>query len=158
MKNETKAFIWKVLFIVVFLWGAIMLYIWSAGKVRADDDPPKTSISICGGGLPSLSLRDAAQDGCKSYDITATDPEHPDYLEFDQTAFRHIYYVSGDPACVGTGSYPLKGKFDSGRDITTDPAESPQKAYVAWGFAVYGITGKSCSEAGVSMCQGGFCR
>ena len=160
MKNETKAFIWKVLFIVVFLWGAIMLYIWSAGKVRADDDPPQSTLTICTGGLPINSLLGSAQGGCHDVEITSTTIEDARLIGYEPQAFSHEYYVSGDPGCIFTAepktmNTPKPETASGGRDFR--PHDS-QVAYIAEGWHTYAITGQSCTQAGIPLCGGIYCR
>lgn len=115
--------------------------------------PPSTRLMVCGGSLPSTSLRDNADgSGCHTYDVGATDPAKPDVLSHnDNDEFRHVYRVSGDPACVGTG--PPMG---SGRDCA--PGGPDQCGYISEGFTVLALTGGSCSEHGIGLCTGLFCR
>ena len=138
----------------LFLFATLMLF---AFPTYADDDPPKTKARICDGPLPSLSLDGSAEDGCYGYDITATGLEHPDYLTHeDDGTFRHVYFNSGDPACIFTADPHGNGvkHVSGGRDINPDE----RVAYIAEGWHIYGISGKSCSEAGIPLCSGLFCR
>lgn len=122
---------------------------------NVDATPPSTVVQVCSGPLPSLSLIGTAQNGCTLYTISSTDRQKPDYLDTDDwNTFRHVYYVSGDPACIGTGK-PL----GSGRDCGPNQhlVHQGQSAYIAQGWALYGVTGGSCSEYDVPLCQGPFC-
>ena len=118
-----------------------------------DAAPPSTRIMICGGSLPATSVRDNADgSGCHIYDVGSTDRANPDLLNRnDDDEFRHGYYISGDPACVGTGK-PVQ----SGRDC--GPGEAEQCLYVAEGFSIYAVSGGSCSEHAIGLCEGIFCR
>ena len=119
-----------------------------------DAAPPSTSLLICEGTLPSTSLADHHDAPCHPFTVSATDRHRPDYLgsNADDT-FRHVYFRSGDPACVGTG-LPLT----SGRDCTAGLGNDGQCGYISQGFHIYAVTGQSCSEAGVGLCEGPFCR
>ena len=119
-----------------------------------DAAPPSTTVKVCRGALPSTSLiGNADAGGCITYDVGAVDRSAPDLLNSnDDDTFRHVYWLSGDPACVGTGK-PLT----SGRDCSRDSPDG-QCAYIAEGYALYAVTGGSCSEAGVGLCSGPFCR
>ena len=118
-----------------------------------DAAPPSTTLKVCRGDLPSLSVLGNADVGCLTYEVGSTDAAHPDLLSHDDAdTFRHVYRVSGDPACVGTGK-PL----GSGRDCTVDSAPEGQCAYIAQGYGVYAVTGGSCSQHGVGLCSGPFC-
>ena len=118
-----------------------------------DSAPPSTTLKVCRGDLPSQSVLGSADAGCLTYEVGSTDRAHPDLLAHnDDDTFRHVYRISGDPACVGTGK-PL----GSGRDCTIDSAPEGQCAYVAEGFAIYAVTGGSCSENGIALCSGPFC-
>ena len=119
-----------------------------------DAAPPQTTVKVCEGTLPATSLLGHHDAPCPTFVISAQDAAAPDYLGHaaDDT-FRHVYRISGDPACVGTGK-PL----GSGRDCTVDSAPEGQCAYIAQGFGIYAVTGGSCSEKGVPLCGGIFCR
>lgn len=118
-----------------------------------DAAPPSTTLKVCRGDLPSQSVLGSADVGCLTYEVGSTDAAHPDLLSHDDAdTFRHVYRVSGDPACVGTGK-PL----GSGRDCTVDSAPEGQCAYIAEGYGVYAVTGGSCSQHGVGLCSGPFC-
>ena len=117
-----------------------------------DSEPPSTTLMVCRGNLPSLSVRSASNGGCVNYDVSATDKAKPDLLnQDDDDQFRHVYWMSGDPACVGTGK-----PIGSGRDCTSDSPDG-QCAYISEGFSIFAVTGSSCSEAGIGLCQGPFC-
>ena len=117
-----------------------------------DDAPPSTTIKACRGPLPSLSTEHGAQDGCVTYVVSATSKAAPDYLsQGDDNTFRHFYHDGGAPACLGTGT---KAAWGGGRDLNAQQ----DAAYIAQGYHVYAITGGSCSEAGVGLCVGPFCR
>ena len=119
----------------------------------ADEPPPSTNLLSCRGPIPSLSLRGNAQDGCVTFDVGSIDADEPDHLDkLDRTAFRHFYFIHGDAACLGTGS-----PMTSGRDCSVDDLPSGQCAYVAPNFDVYAVTGGSCSQHGVPLCDGPFC-
>ena len=119
-----------------------------------DAAPPSTTVKVCEGTLPATSVLGHHDAPCPTFVISAQDAGAPDYLGHaaDDT-FRHVYRISGDPACVGTGK-PL----GSGRDCTVDSAPEGQCAYIAEGFAIYAVTGGSCSEHGVPLCGGLLCR
>ena len=121
--------------------------------IVGDAAPPETRVNVCAGALPSTSIiGNADAGGCRLYDVSSTDPAAPDYLgHSNDDTFRHVYFVSGDAACIGTGK-PL----GSGRDC--GPGGPEQCAYISEGYAVYGVTGGSCGEHGVSLCGGPFCR
>lgn len=122
----------------------------------SDPQPPSTTLKVCRGTLPSTSVlgNADADPGCLTYEVGATDRRTPDLLSHDDAdTFRHVYWQSGDPACVGTGK-PL----GSGRDCSVDSRPEGQCAYVAEGYALYAVTGGSCSEAGVGLCSGPFCQ
>ena len=133
-----------------------------------DDAAPSTTLEVCAGPLPSLSVRDNAEDGCQTYTVSYSQGVHaapdflPDYLSSkDDDTFRHVYFIAGSPACVFTGSKrtPHAGRIsdvDGGRDCNSGGPE--QCAYVSEGYRIYAVTGKSCSEAGVPICGGPFCR
>ena len=125
-----------------------------------DAAPPATTLKVCRGPLPSLSVRDSAQDGCVSFVVNATDPTAADYLsQGGDNDARHVYGVSGDPACVGTLPERKRGPLDSGRDcIPPGSGDGVQCAYIAQGYALGAVTGQSCSQAGVGACSGPFCR
>ena len=123
----------------------------------ADDPPPSTTLQSCRGPLPSLSLRDNAQDGCVSFDVGATDPDDPDHLaKGGKNTYRHVYFVSGDAACVGT--LDKGGRLDSGRDCSADDEPSGQCAFIAQGYELFAVTDGSCSQHGVTPCEGFFCK
>ena len=134
---------------------AILVAIWLAASLAvsyADDDPPKTTLTICDGGLPSTSLLGSAQGGCHSVDVTATDPLHFAQIAYQAQSFMHIYRDAGDPACIYTKD--SRGRPDAGRDCRP---ETHQCAFIAMGWHTYAITGQSCMEAGIPECGGGFC-
>ena len=118
----------------------------------ADDDPPKTTLDICDGGLPSTSLLGSAQGGCHSVDVTATDPLHFAQIAYQAQSFMHVYRERGDPACIYTKD--SRGRPDAGRDCRP---ENHQCAFIAMGWHTYAITGQSCQQAGIPECQGAFC-
>ena len=133
-----------------------------AGTARADDAPPKTTLTICSGGLPSLSLLGSAQDGCHSVDVTATEPADADLIWYSTSAFAHVYRDAGDPACIFTAPIhgsphraPVLSQAGGGRDARP---EDRQVAYIASGWNVWGVTGRSCREAGIIECGGPLCR
>ena len=142
----------------VIAWGLgiCLLLIIGLMVAYADEPPPQTTIKVCGGPLPSLSLDGGAESGCLDIHINETDPTHPQYIGHCQTCFRHIYYEAGDDACVGTGPYPIHGRFGSGRDLNRN--DTQHVAYIAEGWAVFGVTGQGCDEAGIGNCHGDFCR
>ena len=119
-----------------------------------DAAPPQTTLKVCEGTLPATSLLGHHDAPCPTFVVSAQDAGAPDYWGHaaDDT-FRHVYRVSGDPACVGTGK-PL----GSGRDCTVDSAPEGQCAYIAQGYGIYAVTGGSCSEKGVPLCGGLFCK
>ena len=135
-----------------------VLYGWLALSLAwADDPPPSTSLLLCRGPLPSLSLRGNAQDGCVSFDVGATEPERPDHLaKGGRNTYRHLYFVEGDPACVGT--LDGEGRLDSGRDCSRDDLPSGQCAFIARGYEVYAVTDGACSQHGVGACSGPLCK
>ena len=140
-----------------FLVAMLVFLLALAGFVAtawADDDPPRTTVLVCTGGLPSLSLRDAAQNGCHSVDISATEVDTADAVSYEAQAYTHIYRVAGDPACLFTRDHPPHGPAGGGRDCRP---EDTQCAYISWGWQIYGVTGQSCMEAGVPECTGPFC-
>ena len=121
-----------------------------------DAQPPSTTLKVCRGDLPATSVlgNADASPGCLTYEVGATDRNAPDVLAHnDDDTFRHVYWQAGDPACVGTGK-PLA----SGRDCNADSRPEGQCAYVAQGYELTATTGGSCSEAGVGLCQGLWCR
>ena len=145
---------------------------WEPPYVEPDpllaDDAPSTRLKVCSGPLPSLSLRDNAEGGCHDYTVSYPHGVHdepgflPDYLNSrDDDTFRHVYFEGGSPACVFTGKRLTRSagrisNVDGGRDCN---AGGPQQcAYIAQGYQIYAVTGKSCSEAGVPICGGLFCR
>ena len=118
-----------------------------------DAAPPSTTLMVCRGNLPSLSVRSASNGGCVSYEVSSTDRSAPDLLNRnDDDQFRHVYWMGGDPACVGTGK-PIA----SGRDCAASDPDG-QCAYVSEGYSIFALTGGSCSEHGVGLCEGPFCR
>ena len=122
------------------------------GTDLEDDEAPKTTLQICEGGLPSLSLVGSAQDGCHSVDVSATTTAAADAILYAPSSFSHLYRVSGDPACIFTGSREHPG---GGRDCRP---EDSQCAYISEGWHTFAVTGQSCMEAGVPACGGPFCR
>ena len=119
-----------------------------------DAEPPSTTLKVCGGTLPSTSVLGDHDAPCHTYEVSSTDPGAPDLLNSDDDdEFRHVYWMAGDPACVGTGK-PLA----SGRDCGPDDGAAGQCAYISEGFAIYALTGASCSQHGVGLCSGPFCR
>ena len=141
----------------------VVLFFLSAvlQKTFADDEPPATTLEVCRGPLPSLSLWHNAQDGCVRFVVNATEADHADFLSRggDNTA-RHVYVLEGDPACVGTLDVRHAGRLHSGRDCVPSGNGTPdpiQCAYIAQGYALGAITGASCSQAGVEPCAGPFC-
>ena len=140
----------------------LVLFLAGLGvKLFADDDPPHTHLQICDGNLPSLSLHSASNEGCWDVTVNATDPARPDYLNReDDASFRHVYHVEGDQACVFTanpdGSHGAVKDVSGGRDCSGGGYS--QCSYIAEGWHVYAVTGKSCSEAGVPLCGGLFCK
>ena len=152
--------IWLAVIVAVLVVASLVSH-----YVKADDAPPKSTLKVCGGPLPSLSLDGGAEGGCFTYDVSATsihDPgAPPDHLAHDdEDEYRHIYFVEGDPACVMTGYLHRGARFPyalgSGRDLNRSSQE--HVAYVAQGYGIFATTGASCSEIGVSLCRGGFCR
>ena len=130
----------------------LVLLLLGSAKVFADDDPPKTTLTICDGGLPSTSLLGSAQGGCHSVDVTATDPLHFAQIAYQAQSFMHIYRTSGDPACIYTKD--SRGRPDAGRDCRP---EDHQCAFIAMGWHTYAITGQSCQQAGIAECEGLYC-
>ena len=119
-----------------------------------DAQPPSTDLEICGGDLPSQSVRGSHDAPCHTYSVGATDKAAPDYLGHNNDdEFRHVYYLGGDPACVGTGP-----PIGSGRDCNAGEGDDGQCAYIAQGYHIYALTGGSCSQHGVPLCSGLFCR
>ena len=152
--------------------GAVKDVKWQPPYIPPDpllaDDAPSTRLKVCSGPLPSLSLRDNAEGGCHDYTVSYPHGVHddpgflPDYLNNrDDDTFRHVYFEGGSPACVFTGKRLTRtagriSNVDGGRDCN---AGGPQQcAYIAQGYQIYAVTGKSCSEAGVPICGGLFCR
>ena len=145
----------------VLTWGCAIVLAFAlalmAFNAAADDNPPKTRVHICDGPLPSLSLDCGAEGGCQDYDVNAASMAHPDYLNHkDDDTFRHVYWRNGDPACVFTADPNGDGvkHVSGGRDLN----ERERVAYIAEGWHIYAVTGQSCSEAGVPLCGGLFCR
>ena len=140
---------------------AMLLIASIINKVSADDDPPKTTLTICAGGLPSLSILSNAQDGCHSVDVSAQEVENADLIYYNPSQFSHEYRLNtGDaPACIFTEDEhkgkPVMSSVAGGRDCRP---EDHQCAYISQGFHTWAITGKSCQEAGVPECEGLFCR
>ena len=131
----------------------------SGARAHDEDAPPSTSVLVCGGTLPVSSLRSNHDAPCYSYDIGATEKADADYLGHrTDDEFRHVYYQSGDPSCVFTAGRSGERLVDiaGGRDCNADTPDS-QCAYIAEGWAIYGVTGGSCSEAGVPICTGIYC-
>ena len=75
----------------------------------------------------------------------------------------------GDPACVFTARvrYPnpdepswartrVLSDVAGGRECNASTQDS-QCAYIAQGYSILAVTGQSCSQAGVPLCQGPFC-
>ena len=135
-----------------------------AANAHDEDAPPSTSLLVCGGTLPVSSLRSNHDAPCYSYDIGATEIQEGDYLGHrTDDEFRHVYFQRGDPACIFTarrGSNPEGAVWlhdvAGGRDCNASTPDG-QCAYIAEGWAVYGVTGGSCSEAGVPICTGIYC-
>ena len=136
----------------LFWCAALVLMLVVVHGVGADDSPPKTTLTVCSGGLPSLSVRDNAQGGCHSVDVTATDVESADKILYEPQSFSHVYMSGGDPCCIFTGT---RNAPDGGRDCRP---EDSQCAYIAEGYVTWAVTGKSCQELGVPECGGLFCR
>lgn len=148
--------------------GVVILLVWALAVTDgfADDDPPQTDVRICGGTLPVTSLESNHDAPCYAYTVSATDPDHPGYLSHNSDdQFRHVYFRGGDPACIFTGDYHRAtghGVFHvtgqgGGRDCNASTPDG-QCAYIAEGWAIFAISGRSCSQAGVPICQGAFCR
>ena len=137
-----------------WLWLAFMLAIGVGigGSAFADDDPPKTTLTICDGGLPSTSLLGSAQGGCHSVDVTGVEVEHAPQIAYQPQSFMHVYRDAGDPACVFTRD--SRGNPGGGRDCRP---EDHQCAFIAMGWHVFAVTGQSCLQAGVAQCTGPFC-
>ena len=131
---------------------------------RADDAPPSTKVSICGGTLPVSSLKSNHDGPCYTYTVSATQLQSADYLGHrDDDEFRHIYFEGGDPACLFTARRHVNPEgsvwltdISGGRDCNDDTPDT-QCGYIAEGFAIYAVTGMSCSTAAVPICQGPFC-
>ena len=124
----------------------------------ADAEPPSTTLQVCSGGLPSLSLLSSAQNGCHSVDVSATEVASADQILYFPQSFSHVYRTSGDPACVFTApAVDRPGDLHGatgGRDCRP---EDSQCAYIAEGYHTYAVTGQSCMEAGVPACTGPLC-
>ena len=125
-----------------------------------DAEPPSTTLQVCEGGLPSLSLLGSAQDGCHSVDVSATSVASADQILYASQSFSHVYRQGGDPACIFTaqrGDHPgeiVAGTATGGRDCRP---EDTQCAYIAEGYYTFAVTGQSCQEAGVPECGGPLC-
>ena len=148
------------------------LLVWAAAVIAAlafvaeafaDDAPPQTEVRICGGTLPATSLLSNHDAPCYEYTITATDRAHPGLLNHNtDDEFRHVYYLGGDPACIFTADYHHEtGGFlvdhqDGGRDCNASTPNG-QCAYIAQGYAIFAVTGQSCSQASVPICTGLYC-
>ena len=128
-----------------------------------DAEPPSTTLQVCSGGLPSLSLLGSAQNGCHSVDVSATEVASADQILYFPQSFSHVFRdgsSAGDPACIFTaqpGDHPGEvqvGTASGGRDCRP---EDHQCAYIAQGWHTWAVTGQSCMEAGVPACTGPFC-
>ena len=142
-----------------------------AHTVMADDSPPQTEVRICDGTLPATSLESNHDASCYGYTINATEKLAADVLNHnDNDTFRHVYYKSGDPACVFTGNVHYTNPDDpswarhralsniaGGRDCNAGTPDG-QCAYIAQGYTILATTGGSCSQVDVPICQGLFCR
>ena len=155
---------WVAIAVVVV--GALAL----AVQAVADDDPPKTSLTVCTGTLPATSLLSDHDGACYDYDVSATEKLSADLLNHeDDDTFRHVYWREGDPACVFTARvrYPnpdqpswartrLLSDVSGGRECNRQTRDG-QCAYIAQGYSILAVTGASCSQAGVPLCGGPFC-
>lgn len=143
----------------------------SLGEARADDDPPSTKLRICTGTLPATSLLSDHDGACHDYTVSAQGRLAADLLNHDDDdTFRHVYFRSGDPACVFTASirYPnpdqpswartrVESNIAGGRDCSASTPDG-QCSYIAQGYAILAVTGGSCSQHGIPLCTGLFCR
>ena len=146
----------------------LALLAWNAW---ASAPPPTTTLKVCTGTLPVTSLLSNHDGGCHTYDVSATEKLAADLLNHgDDDTFRHVYYRGGDPACVFTAriSYPnpdepswartrIESDVSGGRECNAHTRDG-QCAYIAQGYSILAVTGQSCSEAGVPLCTGPFCR
>ena len=159
MKRDTTHPFWALAF---FLGVVLML---ASGPLWADGDPPATQVRICTGTLPATSLLSNHDAACHDYTIASTDTRHAGYLAHnDDDTFRHVYFRGGDPACIFTGQYHHATAASvfyvtdqgGGRDCNAGTPDG-QCAYIAEGWAIFAVTGQSCSQADVPVCTGPFC-
>ena len=131
----------------------------------ADDDPPSTDLYVCSGTLPATSLRDNHDAPCYPYTVSSTDADHPGYLGHNNDdTFRHVYHEGGDPACIFTGTYHRATGHSvfhvteqgGGRECSAGTPDG-QCAYIAEGWAIFAVTGGSCSQHGIPICTGTLC-
>ena len=135
------------------------------GLTVADDSPPQTEVRICGGTLWITSLESNHDAPCYSYTISSTDKDHPGYLSHSSDdQFRHVYFKGGDPACIFTGDYHRATGHsvfhvtdqDGGRECNASTPDG-QCAAIAPGYAIFAVTGGSCSQHDIHWCEGGLC-
>ena len=155
-KTKLPRWLWPLAIAAVLIVLAVV-----AQAVLADDDPPQTGVVVYNGPLPGESLP-SNHANAHHYAVTATDKARGDLLNHnDDDTFRHVWYAGGDPACIYTanlrvGSGDVYG-ISGGRDCH-EHTPSGQCAYISEGWTIFAITGQSCSEAGVPLCTGPFCR
>ena len=150
-------------FVLPILTAAALTFI--AVSLLADDSPPQTEVRICGGTLPITSLESNHDAPCYSYTISSTDKDHPGFLNHnDDDTFRHVYFKGGDPACIFTASYHRATGHSvfyvtdqgGGRECNANTPDS-QCAYIAQGWAIFGVSGGSCSQHDIPICTGPLC-
>ena len=135
-----------------------------------DDSPPQTEVRICDGTLPATSLLSNHDASCYDYTINAVEAQAGDILNHnDDDTYRHVYFHDGDPACIFTARVHYTNPDDpswarhryltevsGGRECNASTPNG-QCAYISSGYAILGVTGQSCSQAGIPSCTGPFC-
>lgn len=140
---------------------AFALAAGGAGVLVAQDDPDEpTVVRYCGGALPNdcgTGVGRATIPAGEGVDDAVAIDGFPDL-------FRHVFWVSGPQCCVftarrvyedgGSRLVDVGGGRDCGPQITAGEA----CAYIATGFEVYAVSGRSCTGFGIVPCTGPFCR
>ena len=158
--RKTPPALWLAVIVAVLVVASLVSH-----YVKADDAPPQTILLECLGPTPLNSVEHSCENGENTYQVNATgihDPgAPPDYLSTEsEGSFRHFYWKGGDRACLFTASIrPGAGMpFDIGGGRDMGPESAHHAAYIAEGWHVFATTGGSCSQVGVGLCSGIFCR